>query len=85
MFCPYRQEEFEESPNEDEEEVNTSNVLSMAPCDLGPLSTRYTISPRLLGEGTFGKVYLTYNHQSGLQAACKVVNSVERSTAVLVD
>jgi len=85
MFCPYRQEESGELPNEDEEEAYTSNVLSVAPRELGPLSTKYTISPRLLGEGTFGKVYLTYNHQSGLQVACKVVNSVERSTVVLVD
>jgi len=60
---------------------NTSTAQTYYP---EVINACYTISNRVLGGGTYGKVFMAYSNPSQLQVACKIVDTSGKPPVLLV-
>jgi hypothetical protein len=53
---------------------NTYKMPLVMSCEIRRLEDQFMISPRLIGAGAAGKVFVAWDHEAGQQVACKAVS-----------
>ena len=82
-FMQHRDDEVETQTQREMDAgiANTSTAQTYYP---EVINASYTISDRLLGGGTYGKVFMAYSIPLQLQVACKIVDTSGKPPALLV-
>lgn len=82
-FMKYRDEE-PKAQIQLELEAGIDSTITTQTCYPEVINAWYTISNRLLGGGTYGKVYVAYSNPSQLQVACKIIDISRKPPDTLV-
>lgn len=83
LFTQCRDEDMESRSEGDGVPSDEEDLLIAPGRELDMLDTGYMISDRLLGNGTYGKVYMAYHCVSKSQVACKIVAVVEKCRSMV--